>query len=190
MLSRHGAWCTTGVLELAWEQVVTEYIKASLKRSKSAFKLVTIDTSYSKNVRMRKQFTGKNKMERGRQSIKTSAIVDSNRVTIGYKNFPGNNADVHTVLDTLGSIPVPIVRDTRFKITLLADRGYVSKDLAEMLELMGVRIVTEPKKNELRIISAKDIDIRLENQYRYLQEAILRGCGTQPRIHQPNFQGV
>ena len=95
------------------------------------------------NKRIPRHKVFKGKAERGKTSMgwffgfKLHAIINSKGDLVRIKITPGNTDDRK---------PVPEMCQGLFGL-LFADKGYISKPLAETLQEMGVRLVTTLKKN-------------------------------------------
>jgi transposase len=95
------------------------------------------------NKRIPRHKVFKGKAERGKTSMgwffgfKLHAIINSKGELVRIKLTPGNTDDRK---------PVPEMCLGLFGL-LFADKGYISKALAETLQEMGVKLVTTPRKN-------------------------------------------
>src|SRR5512137_1324357 len=95
------------------------------------------------NKRIPRHKVFKDKAERGKASVgwffgfKLHAIINSRGELVRIRLTPGNTDDRK---------PLPEMCEGLFGL-LFADKGYISKPLAETLQEMGVRLVTTLKKN-------------------------------------------
>ena len=128
VFKRMKTWSEAGVFTDAYTKTLEVYRKLNKNE------YYCVDSSYVKNKFGRKNVTGKNHTDRGRQALKLSAIVDQNGIIHGACTHPGNIPDVSLLDETLRSAFVSLD-----KLPLLADRGYDSRKNRRICEQHGLQ---------------------------------------------------
>jgi transposase len=90
---------------------------------------------------------GRNPTDRGRMATKMSMICDTAMVPVSCTFYGANIADVTTAEKSVDAINCRIKNDMRYTNVLIGDKGYVSKQLAQALNLKKIRLLTPKKKN-------------------------------------------
>jgi len=84
--------------------------------------------------------TGPNYLDRGRKGVKVTLIADLNQVIENFGIFPANIGEGECCKRLLTKKPF------EKQITLLADAGYVGKNLADFCSKQRVRLVANPRQ--------------------------------------------
>ena len=88
-------WETHDVFTLAYKHALKTYQKLNPS------KYYCVDSSYVKNMFGRRNDTGRNHTDRGRQALKLSIVVDHHGVVQGACHHPGNKPDVTLLLSCM-----------------------------------------------------------------------------------------
>lgn len=157
---RFEKWTKDGVLEKIWITILDQYSTARLSQSPHWFKELSVDTSMIKNVKGR-DCVGPNPTDRGRKATKVSFIIDQAMVPVSCQFYPANHNDITTLIPAVQGIACRIHLDNRYRSVLAADKGYVSKPIADMIhrEHRIAMIVPTKKGMKKRVFTAAERDV-------------------------------
>ncbi len=132
-------WQSKEVFKSAWLIVLRIYEKYKID-----FKDLFIDASHIKN-QFGSEFVGSNIYDRFRKATKLTIIVDEFGIPVSIKIGPSNKHDSKYVIPSIESLQINI-SDVE---CLIADKGYVSKDLSKKLaDIYSIQLVTPRKKRK------------------------------------------
>ena len=128
---RRDEWIASGVMEQLQEIVLDAYDRMiGLDLSD-----VTVDCCITK-APCGGQKAGKSPVDRGKQGIKRSVVVDANGIPLGAIAAPANRHDSPLLEETLDTME--IVGELPERMSVHLDRGYDSKATRERLGLRGL----------------------------------------------------
>ena len=162
---RYRHWLSLDVFDKAWVELTSLYAQSRLKTNPSWFHDLFIDTTMIKNVGG-VDGLGKNPTDRGRLATKMGVVVDNAAIPIALQFFEANRNDVTTTMPTVEQIPCALRKDRRYKHALIGDKGYISKDVADALKRISMRLVTPRKTNSRMKPNTKKDEQRLQRRHK------------------------
>ena len=167
VFKRFQTWVKHGVFQYIWNELLQEYSRQKLSNNPNHFMNLFTDTTMIKSLEGA-DCIGRNPTDRGRNGTKVSVIIDEDKVAISKPlMFPANTSDIKTLVPTLcallllrSSRRIPFITriDRRRTTRIAADKAYRKKGLAANLLKMKIRLVTEPKRNEVNPILMRQKD--------------------------------
>ena len=155
-------WTNNKVFFNFYNSNLNLYIKTRLL-NKNYFNNIYIDSTHIKNIKG-EDVIGSNHYDRYRNSTKYHVIVDENKIPLSYKFTAGNVHDVNTTM-SLAEPLININMDKRRVLTLIADKGYISKNNKEKLEANNINLVYPLKKNNINNINNNKNKNILKSRY-------------------------
>ena len=162
---RYRHWLSLDLFEKAWVELTAVYAHDRLQSDPMWFHDLFIDTTMIKNVGG-VDGLGRNPSDRGRLATKMGVVVDNAAIPIALEFFKANRNDVTTTIDTVDQIQCPLRKDRRYKHALIGDKGYISKDVAEALKHVSMRLVTPRKKNSRLKPNTRQDEVRLLRRHK------------------------
>jgi transposase len=139
-------WAEHGIMDTVWHELLQIYSARQLKTNPQWFKDLFIDTTMIKNV-SGVDCTGKNSTDRGRQATKLSVICDQAQIPVAAVFYPANITDVTTTEETVSNIACSVRKDSRYRNTIIGDKGYVSEENTAILKTQDFKLLFPAKRN-------------------------------------------
>jgi transposase len=117
---------------------------------------------------------GKSPLDRGKQGIKRSTVVDANGVPIGAIAAPANRHDSPLLEETLDTMEVLGELPERMSVHL--DRGYDSKASREKLQIRGLRAEISEKGKPAPLAATKRWVVERTNSWNNAHKKKLVWC--------------
>lgn len=143
-------WTNKNIFKLSWIIMVNIYAEFKID-----FTDLFIDCSHIKNY-YGTSLIGKNVYDRFKTSTKLSIITDDIGVPIGIALDKGNVHDIKLVQNTLNNIQLEEVNYLSAEF-LIADKGYISKDLTNtLIKDYTLKIITPNKRSTEEVNNEKN----------------------------------
>jgi len=145
------------IFEKAYIKLLNDYYKTN-KQTKLKYQL--IDTTFIRN-KLGSENISLNKFYRNKKCSKISLLTDELGIPISIIYDKGSKADISFTKENINKTLIKIntkkyMNNNKFKQTLLADKGYTSKQLKDDLSKEGYKIIVPPKKNSKNIFQIED----------------------------------
>ena len=138
-------WASLNVFSNAF-YILTKMLKSLKYLDDADLQNLFIDSSMVKNIRGI-EGTGINHYDRGKQASKVTVVVTRQGIPLGLHVETANKHDVTLVLGALDAIEIKIIGSR-----LIADKGYVSKNLKTTLRQQRQIYLVHPPKSTQNII--------------------------------------
>ncbi len=98
---------------------------------------------------------GINAKDKNKKGNKISVIVDANGIQISIKIVEANKHDIRILYPNINRI-----KNVKFKnVNLMADKGYINKNIKKMLNIMDINLIYPYRKNQNKKNSENELNL-------------------------------
>ena len=134
-------WTNENVFYIPYNTLINRYID-----DKKSIKNLFIDSTVIENQNCNEELGFHYKIK-NKKSIKVTTIVTEDLITVASVVGPSNETDISFVEPCINQLSNRIKGLYRDPVYLVADKGYISEQLKQLLKTKNVILVTPKRKN-------------------------------------------